>query len=308
MAEAKNTRVAVCALTYRRPIGLKRLLDALGRQEFRRQAPRVDIIVVDNDADGSGEAACRAVEGVRYCVEPRRGIATARNTALRRALPGSDFVVFIDDDDVPEPFWLDELLSAQRAYSADAVTGPVRPHFIQPPPAWVIRGRVFETRRRCPGQRVRVAYTSNVLIRSAVLLETGLQFDRRLDLVGGEDRHMFQRISEAGYKIAWTDRAVVEEWIPRNRTTWRWVLRRAFRSGNSMTFTRLDLHPGLKTAALLLGEAVARSILGGGVLASGFVRGKHALADGARHLAYGAGLLTGIGGVRLREYLCTDGE
>jgi glycosyltransferase involved in cell wall biosynthesis len=309
MAETgSSTRVAVCVLTYRRPKGLKRLLDALRRQEFHREAPRIEIIVVGNDADGSGEAVCRGEEGVRYCGAPQRGIATARNTALREALPGNDFVIFIDDDGVPEPEWLYELLSAQRTYSADVVTGPVRPHFIQPPPAWVVKGRIFETRRRCQGQRVKVAYTSNVLIRAAVFKETGLRFDQRLDLVGGEDRHMFQRIFEAGYRIVWSDRAVVREWIPANRTTWRWVLRRSFRAGNSMTFTQLDLRPGFSTAAKLFSEGMARSIVGGGLLVSGLVRGQHVLVDGARHLAYATGLLTGIGGVRYREYLNTDGE
>lgn len=309
MAETtKDTRVAVCVLTYRRPKGLKRLLDALGRQEFQRDVPRVEIIVVDNDADGSGAAVCRGRKSIRYSIESRRGIATARNTALRLVLPGAGFVVFIDDDAVPEPRWLDELLSAQRVFAADVVTGPVRPHFIQPPPAWVITGRVFGTQQRYAGQRVNVAYTSNVLIRSAVLEETGLRFDQRLDLVGGEDRHMFQRIAEAGYRIVWSDRAVVREWIPKNRTTLRWILRRSFRSGNSMTFTQLDLRPGFSTAAKLFGEGMARSIFGSGVLATGFVRGKHAVVDAACLLAYGAGLVTGIGGVRLREYLDSDGE
>ena len=43
-------------------------------------------------------------------VEGRRGIPQARNAAVAVALERADFVAFIDDDEVPSPLWLAELL------------------------------------------------------------------------------------------------------------------------------------------------------------------------------------------------------
>ena len=314
MAETKkNTRVAICVSTYRRPKGLERLLSALGDLEFRGSPPGIVIIVVGNDADRSSEAVCTRVKEklrwpVRYCDEPKRGVSSARNTALREALPGNDFIVFTDDDVVPQPYWLDELLATQRTYWADVVTGPVLPRFIEPPPAWVVKGRNFDRRRFPTGRPVKVAFTSNVLARASLFEKTGMRFDERLDLYGGEDDLMFRGFAEAGYRIVWADRALVHEWIPPNRTTVKWVLRRSFRVGNSITFTFLELRPRFSTVLKLLARGVAETVFGAGVLATGPLRGMHAMVGGARHMAYGTGLISAIGGIRYREYASTDGE
>lgn len=55
-------------------------------------------------------------------VEP--GISAVRNAALRFAST-FDLLVMIDDDEVPKPEWLAELLRVQQVMRADAVTGPV---------------------------------------------------------------------------------------------------------------------------------------------------------------------------------------
>jgi hypothetical protein len=135
-----------------------------------------------------------------------------------------------------------------------------------------------------------------------------MRFDERLDLFGGEDHLMFRSLAAAGYKIVWADRALVHQWIPPNRTSVRWVLLRSFSVGNSMTFTELNLRPAIPTAAKLLGRGVAELFVGAGVLVSGLARGTHAMVGGARHMAYGTGLITAIGGLRYREYHTTDGE
>lgn len=306
-------RVAVCVSTYQRPKGLGRLLSALDELEFRDKPPEIVIIVVGNEIDRSAEAVCSQAEkklqwAVRYCVEPRRGVASARNTALREALPDNDFIAFIDDDSVPQPDWLDELLVTQRAYRADVVTGPVLPHFIEPPPAWVVKGRNFDRRRFPDGRLVKVAFTSNVLVRAALFNETGMLFDERLNLFGGEDDLVFRSFAEAGYRIVWADRALVHEWIPANRTTVGWVLRRSFSVGNSTTFTFLELRPSFSTVAKLFGRGIAETVFGAGMLVTGLLRGMHAMVGGARHMAYGTGLITAIGGIRYREYRITDGE
>ncbi|UCC32144.1 MAG: glycosyltransferase family 2 protein, partial [Phycisphaerales bacterium] len=112
-------RVAVCVITCRRPEGLQRLLRALNALTFRGDPPDIEVIVVDNDADTSAASVCDLLRRdlnwpLRYEVEPQRGIPFARNRAVACAADTADFVSFIDDDEVPQPSWLDELLAVQR--------------------------------------------------------------------------------------------------------------------------------------------------------------------------------------------------
>ena len=61
----------------------------------------------------------------------------ARNAALDNRR-NADYVCFIDDDEVPDPRWLDELIRVQAEYDADVVTGPVLSSVsAQNVPAWI---------------------------------------------------------------------------------------------------------------------------------------------------------------------------
>jgi succinoglycan biosynthesis protein ExoM len=246
--------IAICAITYRRPDGLARLLDGLAAQRFGHPEPRIEVIVVDNDAEGSAQAVYgqRAADyrwPIRYQVEPEPGIAQARNCALRLALPAAEFVAFIDDDEVPEPAWIAELLAAIQRSGADAVAGPVLPHFPLPIPRWIARGGFFDRERHPDGTPLPFAATNNVLIRRRVFERLDPWFDPRLGLSGGSDTLFFMRVAQAGFRIAWADRAEVVEWVPASRATAGWLLRRNFRRGNGYT-----------RCAVMLDRSVARRI------------------------------------------------
>jgi succinoglycan biosynthesis protein ExoM len=123
-------RVAVCIGTFRRPEGLRRLLQALDALRFER-LPRPDlvIVVVDNDPAGSARAVCDSIAPtvrytIRYEIEATPGISHVRNRAARLARDQADLVAYLDDDEVPEPRWLEELLVVQQAHAADVVAGP----------------------------------------------------------------------------------------------------------------------------------------------------------------------------------------
>jgi succinoglycan biosynthesis protein ExoM len=72
---------------------------------------------------------------VRYVQEPRRGISYARNTCLDHVARDAEFFAMIDDDEVPELDWLEQLLCAQARAGADVVRGPVVPDFPEGAPA-----------------------------------------------------------------------------------------------------------------------------------------------------------------------------
>jgi glycosyltransferase involved in cell wall biosynthesis len=197
-------------------------------------------------------------------VEPRRGIPFARNTAVARALgEGADFIAFIDDDEVPEPSWLDELLHVQRLYRVDVVMGPVLAHFTAPVAPWVEKGGFFHSLRHPTGHPMEWGWTSNVLVRSEVFEKMGKLFDERFALSGGSDRHFFERVRRAGHRMVWADEALVREWVPESRASLGWLLRRRYRLGNTYSTISVGFEPSARTRAGLAADAcryTARSL------------------------------------------------
>lgn len=305
-------KVAVCMITLQRPEGLRRLLTGLNALTFGAEPPELEVIVVDNDSNRSAEEVCNALRPalrwpLRYDVEPRRGIPFARNKAVACALETADFVAFIDDDEAPEPDWLDELLHVQRTYDADVVTGPVVPRFPDRVPAWIVRGRFFETPPHTTGRRMDVAFTHNVLVRSDVYRAMGTMFDGRTALTGGEDSLFFRRVRHAGYSIVWANAAVVCEWIPKSRACFRWLVQRSFRAGTMLGFVTLDLGSAWSGRFILAAKAAVWIAMGVLLAPLGLLAGRHVFVKAIRHIAYGAGYLASIAGARYEEYKTTHG-
>lgn len=310
-------KVAACVVTYHRLDGLERLLRSFDSLRFEKvDVPDVKIVVVDNDPEGSASEICEKLASelgcpLEYHLEARRGISHARNRAvLCAAALNADFLAFVDDDEVPEPSWLDELLFVQRSYAADVVGGPVLPHFYEPVPDWIVKGKLFEQpfeRPRYPtGQLLQLTAAGNVLIRTKMFEEMDEYFDERLGLTGGEDTHFFTQVHGAGYRIVWADEAVVHEWTPRSRASASWILKRAYRLGNASSLYEMYSRAGALTRAVRFAKGSGRIVQGillipGGALLS-IVWGHHLLLKPLIYIVRGAGMLTGLIGVRYEEY------
>jgi len=306
--------VAICIATHRRPRGLERLLKSLERLTFTHGSePAVGIIVVDNDPAGTASGVCAGLGQtyrwpLMYVAERRRGIPFARNAAVRTARSrGAELLAFIDDDEVPEPAWLDELIVALTEYKADVVTGPVLPRFEVEAPAWVHRGRFFELSRHETGTYLDRAYTNNVLVHSRVFDALPTPFDERKALSGGTDTHLFLRLADAGHRIVWSDRAVVHEWIPATRLTTNWLVRRAFRTSSNWSSCERELRPSLLGRAARIAKALGRIGQGMILLPVGLLAGRHLLVRSLQCLSMGAGSLAGMVGWEYDEYGVTHG-
>lgn len=304
--------VAICALTLHRPAGLRALLDALAALD-QPAAAELEVIIVDNDANRSAEpivttAALAMPFPLRYVVEPRRGIAEGRNRAVTVALDGgADVVAFIDDDEVPSPSWLVELLRVQAVSGADVVTGPVRPVFDQPPPRWAVAGSFFERPRFATGTSLTYARTSNVLVSSTLLREPWPPFDERFGRSGGEDTHFFMRARLAGARIVWADEAVVDELVPASRVSAGWLVRRAYRRGNTLSLCLRDLRDSWPNRGRRVVRAGVEVLLGSARLVASVLGGRRFAIAGASQVAYGLGLASGLVGIRYEEYRTTHG-
>jgi succinoglycan biosynthesis protein ExoM len=305
--------VAVCALTYHRPVGLRRLLVALQCIDVNDgSSADVKVVIVDNDPEGSArsvveDSATLLPWPVAYVIEPERGIPAGRNTAVRAA-GDVDFMAFIDDDEVPSPRWLAELLRVQRNTAADVVTGPVVPHFEAQPPSWAARGGFFASPRFPTGSSMTWATTSNVLISSRVLAGDDAPFHPGMRLSGGSDTHFFMRAHRQGRRIVWADEAVVTEYVPATRATLRWLLRREFRRGITLSTCLRDLDLTPWRVVRRVGHGSVRLVQGLGQMALAVVGGQRQAVRGLGTMSFGAGLLAGLTGMSYEEYRVVHGR
>lgn len=299
--------VAICCITYRRPDGLAKLLDGLNRLTFvHNPAPTISVIVVDNDATLPMRGLIEAVRpGFRwplvYAGEPVQGVSSARNRYLD-LLPGdADYLASIDDDEVPVPGWLDELLHVARTHSAGIVQGPVCPVYTAPPPGWVERGRFLELGPYEDGQPLHFGYAGNCLIETAIIRRLGLRFDERFNRSGGEDQHFYGTALDAGVRIVTAARAVIHETVPAERATLAYLLRRRFRMGN--TLAMIDrIEGGAVSRLQRMLKGCGRIGIGAGQCLMLAPRGRVGLATGLCNMAWGAGALVGLFGLRYLEY------
>ena len=306
---APRDALTIGLLTFRRPDDLAVVLPQLLDQADALEHPElvVEILVVDNDAAGSGRPVVDALgsDRVRYAVEPTPGIAAARNRVLDEAAD-SRFLVFIDDDERPQPGWLQALVDTQQRAAAVAVAGAVVSDFAEEPGPWIAAGDFFRRRRLPTGTPITVAATNNLLLDMRAVSAAGLRFDADFGLTGGSDTLFTRRLGATG-PMVWCDEAVVTDHVPASRLTRRWVLQRAFRSGNSASRVDLVMASGtgsrLSARARGLGRGVPR--FGGGLArwaAGSLLRSAPHQARGLRTAARGAGMISGAAGIVYAEY------
>jgi GT2 family glycosyltransferase len=294
--------------TYLRPEGLQRLLEALASASLSTTAPTVDVVVIDNDPEGSARPVCENARDwlpfdLHYAIEKRRGIPQARNTAVAIATPLADFVVFTDDDVEPAPGWLAELLRVQALYRADVVAGPNPPRFLEEPPSWLTEGRFFDGQPRDTGAPIDTAATCNVLVRCDVFKQMDRLFDERLALHGWDDTEFFGRVARQGHRMVWAQDALAYECIPASRMTLRWLLQRSYRIANGMGSPELRCLEGRTGPWILVNglKCLARGAVNL-ALAVALRRSAAARVRALLKLASGAGWLTALLGLRYREY------
>jgi glycosyltransferase involved in cell wall biosynthesis len=310
---SSGVRVALCTITYRRPVGLAWCLDAIARLTVAADV-ELRVVVVDNDVDESARSVVdgRTVAGVpvEYVVEPERGIAHARNRALACVAAGVDAIAFIDDDEAPDPGWLDAVLDVWRSTGADVVIGPSVPQFADGTPSWMIDGGFFDRKRFATGTPISpmFARTSGVLV-DARRLPSPPVFDVRFPLTGGSDTELFHRLVAGGARMVWCDEAIVHERVPPSRARVRWLVMRQFRTGNARSLRLLPPgRRGVVRRARRIGRGVLDAVTGVAALLAAAGKGRAAGVRALQRIAYAIGLVTGALGVPYREYRVVHGD
>lgn len=270
----ETNHIGVCICTYKRPELLKRLLNALTVQETGGLFT-YSIVVVDNDKSRSAESvvsefAATSPIAVTYDVEPVQNICLARNRAIAHA--AGESIVFIDDDEFPEKQWLLMLHQAASREDVAGVLGPVKSHFDQKPPDWVIGCRFFDRPGHPTGFVIdwTEGRTGNVLLKKRLFTAGEPPFDPTFHR--GGDTDFFMRMHQKGHVFIWCDEAVVFEVVPPSRWTREFMLKRALLRG-SITLK----NPGFRVSSV--GKSLVATACYTVALPFAFLLGQHRFMD-----------------------------
>jgi glycosyltransferase involved in cell wall biosynthesis len=240
--------ITVAFCTYKRADRLDRLVAALRAQSC--PVP-FDILAVNNNSPDDTLAVLAALQNqpgapLRVVTETAPGIVPARNRALAEA-QHSDYLVFIDDDELPHPGLLDAAYDALAHEGADCAGGRVIIDFApHEQPKWLgddLMGFLAAIDHGKQAFWITSAatpvWTSNIAYRMAYLREHDLRFDARYNRQGasasgsggGEDMVMLRRLLDLGAKIRYRPDMAVDHGVEPWRLAPRYFLRLHYLAG-----------------------------------------------------------------------------
>lgn len=241
--------VSIVIPTLNRPKALARAL-ASARAQTGVEDLEIEILVVDNSADGNARAGVEALAAapgpaIRYVAAPVPGVANARNAGVAAAK--GDWIAFLDDDEEAAPDWLASHVATARRTGAAAVFGPVGAEAEDDKPIGPLAPYFSRFLDLPDGTDVtgRAAYlgTNNSMFERAACLGGDQPFDASMNEIGGEDTLLLRRLVAEGKRFAWSARGIVTEWVPERRLNWAYVRKRKFLSGQIRVLTHWKARP-----------------------------------------------------------------
>jgi succinoglycan biosynthesis protein ExoM len=243
----------IAVTTYRRPTYLGPLLTAMQSQVLP-EGWHAQILVVDNDPEQSARQTTDSVSAratpipIQYVCEPRPGVANARNRGLTSAHGCVDNLIFVDDDVMPGPNWLEKMLAASGEDATAVWEGPVRPMIPKNLPSWARDLWAWRRPEFRHGTALLQASGGSLLLPRKAL-DLTVKFVDPFNTGMGEDTLYTRTLSDLGIPIKYAATAISYEHVPKERLTIAWVLARARRS--SETWARMELpRPGGKVSLL----------------------------------------------------------
>ncbi len=231
--------IDICIATFHRNKLLVELLKSIFLQEIDASI-KYRIVIVDNDKEGGAKEVVEKIKEnapveIIYDIEPEQNIALVRNKAI--FLAEGDYVVFVDDDETVAQNWLQKLIDCSKKHDALVVFGPVVGLYSGNTPKWIKKGKFFDRVRSETGSPRMHGATNNTLVDRRVFFEFEFLFNKNYGLTGGSDTELFYRVGKAGFKMVWCDEAVVSETVIAKRLSANWLIKRAFRLGQ--TYSRI---------------------------------------------------------------------
>ena len=304
----KIYNVAICIPTYKRPTGLDSLLCSISKLEFQKAInPDINIFIVDNDPLCSAKPIAQKYSSIinwsiYYEIENRRGIPFVRNKLVKLA-QNREFIVFIDDDEIVVPRWLDVLITVHRLYKADIIMGPVQPKFQKTIPNWMRNSNFYG--RKGPlatGDKINSIATNNLFIKTKLLTMFEKPFEEKMALTGATDYLLGMRLKKKGYSFIWANEAIVIEFVPNTRANIKWIFQRSFRRGNSRVLCYRYYKGHYYLVLKKLPQNLKFFLKGFIEFICFFKNGYPAFINGISYFLFAIGYIFGVFGLYYKEY------
>jgi glycosyltransferase involved in cell wall biosynthesis len=221
--QAPCPHFSVVVPTYNRLGRLRQVITALEQQAYPPDAYEV-VVISDGSTDGTDAylEALRSTIRLRWFPQANRGPAAARNVGIHKA--DGEFIVFIDDDVVPEPQLLGEhARSHHEAGREVVVVGPLlTPEGFEMSPwvRWEQEMLMKQYRALLRGDwpaSARQFYTGNASLRRSHILAAG-GFDEGLRRA--EDVELAYRLANKGLDFIFNMQAVGMHFAERSFRAW----------------------------------------------------------------------------------------
>ena len=298
-----NKIIAICVATFKRSDLLRNCLTSIGQIVIPSGYTAI-LIVVDNDSERTGEASFNEstktfIMDSHYYIEADRGICSARNLLLEKAIEHeSDYIAFVDDDELTHKLWLTNLIKGLELYKCDIIAAPVLPISETYAPD------DFVTDPKHPsGSTPRNIPAGNVLFSKKLFNEHGLRFDRYFDFIGCEDFDFFDRAIKKGMTSVWIDDAIIFETIVPERTTTKYIIYRHFTGGINVVM-RYRRHHSLFSAWLRYLPKATGKIIGAlvSLFLSIFYMHRENFKKFIIKLSNGIGYISGLSNIVIERY------
>ena len=177
---------------------------------------------------------------VRIVLEEKLGLSNARNRALEEAR--GEYILFMDDDETPDPAWLIEYEQAMHDHQPDALGGRIEVFFENgAQPNWLqnellgFLGKLDHGEARWLTERSTPIFGGNFAFHRSVFERIG-NFDARLGRqgkanIGGEDTEIYCRLLEHGCHVRWVPSAIINHRIQTPKLRRGYFLDLHFRQG-----------------------------------------------------------------------------
>ncbi|WP_442579075.1 glycosyltransferase family 2 protein [Mesorhizobium sp. ASY16-5R] len=250
-----SIEAVVTVPTFRRPQQVLDTLQSLRNQKTKR---RFAVVLVENEAEKrEGAAAAKSwfdeglLQGM-LIIAHDRGNCCAYNAGFLTTItyfPNFKYALVVDDDELADPDWLENMCATAERFGVDVVGGPQIPVFARPEHNKWAAHPVFSAHYRQTGP-VPILYSSGNMLLSRKVMDTmGPPYlDLRFNFMGGGDADFLSRTKQRGFELAWCDEAIIRETVPERRVEADWIRARSLRNGVISTLVEKKKRAGTPLA------------------------------------------------------------
>ena len=255
----QNLKCSVIIPTYNRSKLLKKSLNSIISQDFEPYL--YEIIVVDNGSTDNTYDTVKSVAGkhtehkIRFMRESEPGLHSGRHRGAFES--EAEILIYVDDDIMATPNWLNAIVEAFEDPSVHVVGGPCLPIYEIDPPEWLVRFWRNDNGRISCGPLSLIQFYGNKREIDPIFI-WGLNYSIKKETLfnlggfhpdsvpkhllhyrGDGESGLSNKIKEKGFKAIYSPEAMVYHIIPKERLTLTYFEKRFHRQGISDSYTEI---------------------------------------------------------------------